>query len=606
MSNQDEDIAIGIDLGTTYSCVAVWKNSKVEIIPNDMGERTTPSVVSFTKTERLIGQSAKNQITRNFKNTIYDAKRLIGRRYDEDTVKKDMKLWPFKVEKDKSGDRPVIVVDYLGETKRFYAEEISAMILEKLKKNAEDYLGKKITDAIVTVPAYFNDSQRQATKDAGRIAGLNVLRMINEPTAAAVAYGLDNKSDNENNILIFDLGGGTFDVSVLSLDDTLFEVRATRGDTHLGGEDFDNKLVEHCVNEFKKSTDIDITGNQKALRRLKVACEKAKRDLSAAQQTSLDIDALAEGEDFNINVTRPQFEDMCSELFQKCIQPITDALKDANLTIKDIHEVVLVGGSTRIPKVQEIVKEYFKGKELNKSINPDEAVAYGAAIQAAIVNNVEDDGLEKLILLDVAPLSLGVEVIGDKMSFVIPRNTTIPTKSTKIYQTVHDNQSAITFPVYQGESEYSKRNHLLGKFTLENIRKAKGGDVKVEVTFELDINSILKVTGVEVGGNNDKGEITIRCDNDRLSEEEIERLIANAEKYREDDKKKLGKIEARTQLENYVYSLKSKASNFDGDKKNNIIKRCDEEINWIKKNQEATIDQYKSRKRQIEDFYLKL
>ena len=605
MSNED-DIAIGKDLGTTYSCVAVWRNGKVEIIPNDLGERTTPSVVSFTKAERLIGQSAKNQITRNFKNTVYDAKRLIGRRFDEDTVKKDMKLWPFKLEKDKTGDRPVIVVEYLNETKRFYAEEISAMILEKLKQNAEDYLGKKINDAIVTVPAYFNDSQRQATKDAGRIAGLNVMRMINEPTAAAIAYGLDNKKDNECNILIFDLGGGTFDVSVLSLDDTLFEVRATRGDTHLGGEDFDHKLVEYCVNEFKKSSDIDVHGNQKALRRLKVACEKAKRDLSAAQQTSLDIDALADGEDFNITITRPQFEDMCNDLFQNCIAPITEALKDANLKKQDISDIVLVGGSTRIPKIQEIVKDYFDGKELCKSINPDEAVAYGAAVQAAIANNVEDDGLEKLVLLDVAPLSLGVEVIGDKMSFVIPRNTTIPTKAMKVYQTVYDNQSAIAFPVYQGESEYSKRNHFLGKFTLENIRKAKGGDVKVEVTFELDINSILKVTGVEVGGNKDKGEITIRCDNDRLSEDEIQRLISNAEKFREDDKKKLGKIEARTQLENFVYDLKKKASNFNGDKKNQIIKKCDDEINWIKANQEASIDQYKYRKRQLEDFYMKM
>ncbi len=598
----DEDIAIGIDLGTTYSCVAVWKNKKVEIIPNDLGERTTPSVVSFTNNERLVGQAAKNQITRNYKNTIYDAKRLIGRRFNEEEVQKDLKLWPFKVEKDSNSDRPIIVVEYLNQTKTFYPEEISAMVLEKMKKYAEDYLGKPVTQAIVTCPAYFNDGQRQATKDAGRIAGLNVMRMINEPTAAAIAYGLNNQQQ-EKNILVFDLGGGTFDVSILNVDDTLFEVRATRGDTHLGGEDFDHALLNFCIEEFKNDSGVDISNNQKALRRLKVACEKAKRDLSSAQQTNIDIAALSDGEDFNVNITRPQFEDMCSELFNKCKKPIEEALKDANLDKKYINEIILVGGSTRIPKIQSIVKDFFNGKELNKTINPDEAVAYGAAVQAAIVNNVEDDGLEKLTLLDVAPLSLGVEIVGDKMSFIIPRNTTIPTKITKNYTTSYDDQTFINFPVYQGEHNYSKSNHLLGTFSLQNIRKAPKGEVKVEVTFALDINCILRVSGVEKGGNNEKGGITIKCDNDRLTEQEIERLVEKAEKMREEDRKKLEVIAAKLELENYVYDCKKKVNNLNSDKKNKVLTKCEEELAWIKKNQEATIEQYKLRKKESEKFY---
>ena len=472
-----EDIAIGIDLGTTYSCVAVWKNGKVEIIPNDLGERTTPSVVTFTDNERLVGQSAKNQITRNYQNTIYDAKRLIGRRFDEPEVQKDIKAWPFKVVKDPKKNRPLIQVTYKKEQKTFLPEEISAMVLEKMKKYAEDYLGHKVNDAVVTVPAYFNDGQRQATKDAGKIAGLNVLRIINEPTAAAVAYGLDSQNNTERNILVFDLGGGTFDVSVLSLDGQLFEVRSTRGDTHLGGEDFDNALLKFCIDEFKSQSDIDISKNQKALRRLKVVCEKAKRDLSSTQQTNIDVAALAEGEDFNINITRPQFEDMCHDLFQKCVQPVKDALNDANIKEKDISDIVLVGGSTRIPKIQEIVRKMFGGKELNKTINPDEAVAYGAAVQAAIVNNVEDDeGLERLVLIDVAPLSLGIETADKRMSVLINRNTSIPTSKTNTYQTSEDNQDGFYIQVYQGERQIAKENHLLGAFSINGIRIAKKGE----------------------------------------------------------------------------------------------------------------------------------
>ena len=423
--------AIGIDLGTTYSCVGVWQNGKVDIIPNDMGERTTPSYVAFTDTERLVGDAAKNQITRNPTNTVFDAKRLIGRKYEDREVQDDIKLWPFKVVKDPKSDRPQIQIIYQKQEKKFFAEEISAMVLQKLKQTATDFLGKEVKDAIVTVPAYFNDSQWQATKDAGTISGLNVLRIINEPTAAAIAYGLDKKSVKEENVLIFDLGGGTFDVSLLSLEDGLFEVRATNGNTHLGGEDFDNRLVEYCAGEFRRKTSIDIKKNAKALRRVRASCEKAKRALSAATQATVDIDALMDGEDLNVVITRSKFEDLCMDLFKKCMPPLENVLKDAKMSKSQIDEVVLVGGSTRIPKIQQMVQEFFNGKEPNKGINPDEAVAYGAAVQAAIMTNVKDENIEKLVLLDVTPLSLGIETVGGVMTVLIPRNSTIPTKKHK-------------------------------------------------------------------------------------------------------------------------------------------------------------------------------
>ena len=593
-----EEIAIGIDLGTTYSCVAVWKNGKVDIIPNDLGERTTPSVVTFTDNERLVGQSAKNQITRNYQNTIYDAKRLIGRRFDEPEVQKDIKAWPFKVVKDPKKNRPLIQVTYKKEQKTFLPEEISAMVLEKMKKYAEDYLGHKVNDAVVTVPAYFNDGQRQATKDAGKIAGLNVLRIINEPTAAAVAYGLDSQNNTERNILVFDLGGGTFDVSVLSLDGQLFEVRSTRGDTHLGGEDFDNALLKFCIDEFKSQSDIDISKNQKALRRLKVVCEKAKRDLSSTQQTNIDVAALAEGEDFNINITRPQFEDMCHDLFQKCVQPVKDALNDANIKEKDINDIVLVGGSTRIPKIQEIVRKMFGGKELNKTINPDEAVAYGAAVQAAIVNNVEDDeGLERLVLIDVAPLSLGIETADKRMSVLINRNTSIPTSKTNTYQTSEDNQDGFYIQVYQGERQIAKENHLLGAFSINGIRIAKKGEVKCNITFELDLNNILHVTAKEIGGAGVTGNLEIKCDNENLTEDEIKKYIETAEKFRKDDELKLEKIKARSDLENYIYDMKSKFSS-----NTNIIQKLTAVQKWIKSNQNEEVFVYNNKLNEIKKF----
>ena len=597
----DQEPAVGIDLGTTYSCVAIYRNNKVDIIPNDIGHYTTPSVVSFTKNERLIGESAKGQITRNYKNTIYDAKRLIGRGFKDPIVQKDIKLWPFKVEKDPNSDRPVIVVEYKNEIKKFLAEEISAMILGKLKKCASDFLGKEINDAVVTVPAYFNDSQRQATKDAGTIAGLNVLRIINEPTAAAVAYGLDNrnKTDGDKNVLIFDLGGGTFDVSILNIDNSLFEVRATRGDTHLGGEDFDNYLVNYCIEQFKNNTGIDISNDQKALRRLKVVCEKCKRDLSSAQQTNLDIDALAEGEDFQITISRPEFEDLCMESFKKCIPPIDDALKDANLNKNDISDIVLVGGSTRIPKIQEMVQTYFKGKELNKTINPDEAVAYGAAIQAAIINDVEDDGLERLVLLDVTPLSLGVEIVGGKMSTIIKRNTTIPCRNSGTYYTVRDNQESVCIKIFQGERELTKDNHFLGKFTIDGIRKAPAGEVSFEETFELDINNLLKVTAREIGRDNKK-ELTIKCDNDRLTESEIKRLVEEAEKLKNDDLERVRRVDAKLELEKFLIDIGKK--DFNTEKKNKVKEKINEIKKWCRDYDNEPVSVYQNKKKEFERF----
>ena len=585
--------AIGIDLGTTYSCVAVYRNGKVEIIPNEAGAFTTPSVVSFEGKERLIGEAAKENITKNYKNTVYDAKRLIGRRFDDKTVQDDMKRWPFKVVKDENSDRPIIIVDYMNEKKKFFAEEISAMILQKLKQIADDYLKYNVENAIITVPAYFNDSQRQATKDAGRIAGLNVLRIINEPTAAAIAYQLDNQENNDKNILVFDLGGGTFDVSILNVCDGALEVRATNGNTHLGGEDFDNKIMEYCIEEFKNETGVDISRNQKAIRRLKKHCEDAKKILSSARETTIDIESISEDEDMNIVITRTTFEERCKELFEKCFDSIKEALKDAGLTKNDIDDIVLVGGSSRIPKIQEMIKQYFNGKELCKDINADEAVAYGAAYQAASIGEEEeDDALEKLVLVDVTPLSLGLEIKGGIMSKIIKKNTPIPISKNKIYQTASDNQEEAKFTIYQGERKLVKDNVKIGEYTVKIKGRGKAGEVKFKVDFSIDVNSVLHVNAKEINKDNEI-KLDINAETMKMSDEEIEKKIEEAKKYKMQDKKIVEAIKAKIHLQDMCLQLKGKCSA----QKNKVI---DEILNWIKVNQKtAEKEDYENQEKKL-------
>lgn len=608
-TSAQKSYAIGIDLGTTYSCVGVWQNNRVEIIANDQGNRTTPSYVSFTDEERLIGDAAKAVAAGNPQNTVFDAKRLIGRKFSDPIVQADMKHWPFKVIEGPGG-KPLICVNHKGEEKRFMAEEISAAVLQKMKTTAEAYLGGTVRDAVITCPAYFNDSQRQATKDAGTIAGLNVLRVINEPTAAALAYGLDNstKSKGEQNIIVFDCGGGTHDVSLITIEDGIFEVKATAGDTHLGGEDFDSTIVEWAAAEFKKKTRQDIKDSPRALRRVRTAAERAKRILSTSNQASIEVDALMDGQDMNLTLTRAKFEQLCEDTFRRCMVPVEQVLRDSKIAKGDIHEIVMVGGSSRIPRIRQLVSDFFNGKKLNDGVHPDEAVAYGAAVQAHILSGAgKDDAADRtndLILLDVIPLTLGIETAGGMMTPLIKRNTTVPTKKQQTFSTYADNQSACDIKIYEGERQFTRDCNLLGEFRLEGIPPMPRGVPQIEITYDVDANGILNVSAAEKSSGKSKT-ITIANNKDRLSKDDVEKLVEEAAKFEAADKEQAAKVEARNSFESYLYNVRNsvreeKLKEALGADAASIEKDVDTELAWLADNQEATKEEYDERRKAVE------